>query len=477
LKKYEEKQEELRRMIIKARELLPQVEIPPELLRIISETCIRLDVDGVRPDIVIARAARALAALRGKRVVGLEEVLEVAELALAHRTRCYGRKEPASPEEIRKTIMDIVGEARKKAPSGKGEAEGEVEMKKGRGLLWRLLKRGRGEGVAFKKEGEGGDDEEPTGHGGPVPEGAKPSLKGVLKKIASFLKALSSPGLYDFWRYLPRRLDVSAELRKIDGVIRRSCGKRAKSLSEAGRGRVWCWRIPRGAPRAVYLPATIRAAAKRRRRTPIEVDVCDVLEPLCVYKAPATVVFVLDASDSMQLRLQLVRGTIARLYRTFRTHRDKVGLITLRNFEARLLQKPTRNIALIGAGLMRVTFDGLTPLASGISLGLKVLREEVARNPEAIPVLVLVTDGGANVPLGVNLKAYNELPSDERDKMAVEDAIRVIRAAREYGIKVVIVNTNPDFVEGIAVTKELARASGGVLYVVGSESRSLGPAF
>ncbi|OYT52192.1 hypothetical protein B6U66_02635 [Candidatus Bathyarchaeota archaeon ex4484_135] len=113
-------------------------------------------------------------------------------------------------------------------------------------------------------------------------------------------------------------------------------------------------------------------------------------------------------------------------------------------------------------------FDGLTPLASGILLGLRVLREEVARNPNTIPVLVLVTDGGANVPLHVDYSAFSKMSKDLRDQIAVLDAIRAARMAGEQGVRMVILNTNPDYHEGVEITRALARASGGILHVVGS---------
>ena len=44
-------------------------------------------VDGLRADLVMLRAARALAALQGRRAVGVADVDAVAELALAHRRK------------------------------------------------------------------------------------------------------------------------------------------------------------------------------------------------------------------------------------------------------------------------------------------------------------------------------------------------------------------------------------------------------
>jgi len=291
--------------------------------------------------------------------------------------------------------------------------------------------------------------------------------------VKSFLRSVSAYyGLLYKFPEFPKRPDFGLELRKVDKLIREACGKRVKSLVEGRRGRRWAWRLPRGEPRSIHIPATIRAAIRRTHKAPVKVELEDVLEPLYVYRAPATIMFILDASDSMYLTYHLVRRAISGLCHDFRIHRDKVGLVVLKNFEARLVQKPTRNLSLLEGELNRVVFDGLTPLASGILLGLRALREEMSKNPDTIPILVLVTDGGANVPLSTDFSKFNQLPSEERDRLAIGDAVRMARMVGEQGIRMVIINTNPGYREGLEISRELARASGGLLYVVGEGIKS-----
>ncbi|OYT52191.1 hypothetical protein B6U66_02630 [Candidatus Bathyarchaeota archaeon ex4484_135] len=325
LKKYEAEQKKLRQNIIRARELLPRVQIPEELLKVISEACVRLGVDGMRPDIVMARAARALAALRGKTEVELEDVLEVAELALGHRTREHGRKEPARPEEIRETILDVASELGLLRPGGE-----EAGRRRGLGFFRRRARKGppgEGPGVSVREAQPGSQEGLRVSSGGPALKDAKPSSKfrGIFKKIGSFFRGLCSCGLmYRAWEP-PKRIDVGIEARKIDRILREVCGKRVKSLMEGRRGRRWSWRFPRESPRAIHIPATIRAAVRRKPKAPIEIRLEDIMEPLYVCKAPATIMFILDASDSMHLTYHLVRRTVSCLYHDFRIHRDKVG--------------------------------------------------------------------------------------------------------------------------------------------------------
>lgn len=84
---WQPQQETLRENIKKAQRLLPQVQIPDEVLIKIAELCLALGIDGHRGELTIARAAAALTALNHHKKVGLEEVRQVAGLALRHRLR------------------------------------------------------------------------------------------------------------------------------------------------------------------------------------------------------------------------------------------------------------------------------------------------------------------------------------------------------------------------------------------------------
>jgi magnesium chelatase subunit I len=84
---WEPAQEKLRRQIKNAQKLLPQIELPHEILLKIAELCLALNVDGHRGELTIARAATAQAALNHKKKVTLEDVRNVSGLSLRHRLR------------------------------------------------------------------------------------------------------------------------------------------------------------------------------------------------------------------------------------------------------------------------------------------------------------------------------------------------------------------------------------------------------
>lgn len=81
------KQEELRKQIISAQSRLSSINIDYSLRVKISEICSRLDVDGLRGDIVTNRAAKALAAYSNKESVDVGDINKVIKLCLRHRLR------------------------------------------------------------------------------------------------------------------------------------------------------------------------------------------------------------------------------------------------------------------------------------------------------------------------------------------------------------------------------------------------------
>ena len=90
---------ETARRIADARARLASVVLPDAELRRIAAICAAFDVDGMRADLVIARAATAHAAWRGADAVAEEDVRAAARLALPHRRRRDPFDEPGMDEQ------------------------------------------------------------------------------------------------------------------------------------------------------------------------------------------------------------------------------------------------------------------------------------------------------------------------------------------------------------------------------------------
>jgi Mg-chelatase subunit ChlI len=97
---FEDEQKRLLSQILKAKKMLSSVKVASNLLEVIARMCISLRVDGHRPDIVILKTARTLAAFRGKLDVTQENILTCSYLALSHRTRSMGMESPATKPQI-----------------------------------------------------------------------------------------------------------------------------------------------------------------------------------------------------------------------------------------------------------------------------------------------------------------------------------------------------------------------------------------
>ncbi|OLF19310.1 ATP-binding protein, partial [Actinophytocola xanthii] len=99
-------QNRLRERIVAARALLPRVELDePTLLRI-AEICAAFEVDGMRADIVMARAAAAHAAWRGRTRITSEDLRVAARLALPHRRRRNPFDAPGLDEDQLDQLLD-----------------------------------------------------------------------------------------------------------------------------------------------------------------------------------------------------------------------------------------------------------------------------------------------------------------------------------------------------------------------------------
>ncbi|KAM0946131.1 putative magnesium chelatase [Dioscorea sansibarensis] len=84
---YKAEQEKLQQQISSARSNLGSVQIDHDLRVKISRVCAELNVDGLRGDIVTNRAAKALAALKGRDKVTPEDIATVIPNCLRHRLR------------------------------------------------------------------------------------------------------------------------------------------------------------------------------------------------------------------------------------------------------------------------------------------------------------------------------------------------------------------------------------------------------
>jgi len=90
-----------------ARQLLPEVEVPKTVLQDAAQLCMRLGTDGLRGELTLMRAARALASLDGSLVVARAHMLQMAPSALRHRLRRDPLDEAVSTTRVSRAVAEL----------------------------------------------------------------------------------------------------------------------------------------------------------------------------------------------------------------------------------------------------------------------------------------------------------------------------------------------------------------------------------
>ncbi|WP_461034050.1 putative cobaltochelatase [Streptomyces mayteni] len=355
--------EELRHRIAAARALLPQVVLGDTALRGIAATCAAFEVDGMRADLVMARAATALAAWAGRTTVLAEDVRQAALLALPHRRRRAPFDAPGLDERTLDETLERHGgdpdDEPPPPPPGPDDGGG------GEG--------GGGGAPAGDRDGAATPQGEAEGDAGGPAADREPAPPGEPFRT----RPLTVPGLGDG-----------------------AAGRRSRARAE--HGRTTGDRRPRGALGRLHLTATLTAAAPhqraRGRRGPgLLLRRDDLRQAVTEGREGNLVLFVVDASGSMAARQRMtaVKGAVLSLLLDAYQRRDKVGLITFHGREAHLALPPTSSVEAAAARLASLPTGGRTPLAAGLLRAHEVLRVERLRDPARRPLLLTVTDGRA----------------------------------------------------------------------------------
>jgi Mg-chelatase subunit ChlD len=180
----------------------------------------------------------------------------------------------------------------------------------------------------------------------------------------------------------------------------------------------------------------------------------------------------------MLMNLEALKTAILNSHKEAYRSRDRVGIVAVEDTGAVVAQHPITNLRVVANKLAGLKVSGFTPLAAGMLKAREVLREEKRRNRSTIPVMIIMTDGSANVPLTRSLETGEVRQFDTMDiavrkyeDWAVQDTIAVSKIIKKEGINTIVVNTNPHLygreTYGFFVTKTIASITGGTLHEVG----------
>jgi magnesium chelatase subunit I len=108
--KWHKEDDKVRRKIVAGRERLATVQVPDAALERAAQLCMSLGTDGLRGELTLIRAARALAALQGDDVVSDTHLRQIAPPALRHRLRRNPLEDAGSSVRVDRAVAELFGQ-------------------------------------------------------------------------------------------------------------------------------------------------------------------------------------------------------------------------------------------------------------------------------------------------------------------------------------------------------------------------------
>jgi len=409
LTQWAEAEQAERSRLVEATHRLPAVHLDDALLRLITGICMDFDVDGMRADITMYRAAIALAAYEGRTQVVEDDVRRVARLVLPHRRRRQPFDQPSVDDQQLEDSLE-----RHRPPQNGNQTTPPPS-------------------TPPRDSHEG-----PTG--GDQAESKEQHTAGLAPEDKQ--ASIGQP-------FTVRPLEGTAR----QAVQQHALGKRNRTMG--GRtGHYVTSRLPAGRAHDIALDATLRAAApklwQRRQRGEgwLALHPTDLREKVREARTGTLVLFAVDASGSMGARDRMVatKGAIMSLLLDAYQKRDQVGMVSFRGQAATVMLPPTSSVERAQQCLADMRTGGRTPLAVGLGTAYDVLMRYRQRERQTQPLLVVLTDGRANTGMGTG--------------DPVMEALGQAGRLRDAGVPSLVVDTEQGAMQ-LGLARRLADVAGG----------------
>ena len=160
--------------------------------------------------------------------------------------------------------------------------------------------------------------------------------------------------------------------------------------------------------------ATIRSALLRQagngRIEALSVTPGDLHKKIYQRHVKSLIVFVVDSSESMgdegaHARIRAAKGTILGILTTAYQKRYRVGMISFFDESAEVILPPTSSVTLARKSLHSLPVGGATPFAHGLMKAWQMIRTERIKDEDIRPLMVILSDGEANVPYDSSVPA------------------------------------------------------------------------
>ena len=422
-RRYQEEEKKLSARVIKARSIFEETLISKENCRFAASLCSRVHLIGHRGDVVLAAAARGIAALDSRNRVTREDILEAAAYVFPHRRppEDENRHTPPPPQKQNETPEEKDKEQEKPEPLPNGSQSPHSPH------------------VPNKAEREEQQDDEP--------EQTREDQVFTIKGEFLF------PDIPQLQRLKPKQRFTS--------------GKRETVRSETKRGHYVRFREGEDTGTGYALVPTIRAAVllQKGRSTSEYGNLVILPEDLRIKirerQVGNTILFLVDASGSMgaSRRMAETKGAVFSLLKNSYRKRDRVGMMVFRRNAARLILQPTRSLDLAHKKLKELAVGGNTPLALGLRDAAVLIKAMAAKEDGSSPVLVLLTDGRGNVSLSGNRE---ETPGTVQAQGNMQREIeQIARSFIAQKVRVLVIDTETGWVR-LGGARRLAEELDGV---------------
>ncbi|WP_336326401.1 VWA domain-containing protein [Halovenus sp. HT40] len=405
-----------------ARDSLEDVALPREFKTEIAELCRDAGIDGHRGDIATARAARTLAALDARSKVTESDVRQAAEFALPHRLQSRPFEDPPDLDDLLDEQFDSEGEDTEENTEevensegaedrdgdeqhdGGDEQSGSDDPDSEVGPEPDAEDADGGPDAGSESDSRNKDDEADSGESSPPspaptdgdggeaetnderdepPAAEEEETEGRPLMPGQSCEAVGEATAPDV--EMPDALEATAGSSTGGGSTRTApttdgTGSRVRSTPADGSD-------------GIDPAASVRAAAARGDDS---VQSRDLRQSVRVSETAALVLFVVDASASMRPAMRAAKGTVLNLLDDAYQHRDEVGFVAFAGDDAEVLLPPTDSVTLAARHLKELPTGDRTPLPEGLRTAGSLLE----RADPATSVVVLVTDGKANVADG-----------------------------------------------------------------------------
>lgn len=426
--KWQEETDALKKKIKDARAALSKVEVSAAMIQLAAVYTLKAHVAGHRADIYLIEAARAEAAMEGRKYVLPKDLEKAAEFVLPHRMRKAEEQQGQPSEEM---------------PQEQPEEDNKPQQ---------------------EEEQQTPQDNE-FSH---PPEAQPPQINTEDADDSSHEQnqdnaQMSNPRGQSRERIDDADLHVNLPPMWIepskDRKPKKGSAKRSLTMTDLMQGRYVRAEIPKAKTSDIAFDATLRAAAPYQKARPsngcaVVIRKDDLRSKVREKRTGNIFLFVVDASGSMgaRERMKTVKGVIFKILLDAYQKRDRVGMVAFRKNQAEVLLPVTRSVDFAQKKLATMPTGGKTPLAKGLLKAEDVLDMLYRQDANQDPVMILITDGRATSSLN---KGTNPVTD------ALEEAKRIGRR----NIPVAVIDTESGFIK-LGLAKKLAKAMGASYFQV-----------